>query len=218
MKHTLNYGRITWSYDDFDPTVPCRPNPLVTFSPVKINGKLKHPIFTDKVGLQLLTLKEGKVRSYREAYAEWFSDHYMSDRDLSEGRAFLKWLKSSKQRIEWRPENFHVHEYFQQKNAPKHDPTDEMAQNLSFAIAPVVVEKRKVKLYLEDESVLNLLSLPYGEDRDFLSMVKDYIKSRFQYELWRAPAPPFLDWVKNQGIRPVFSVGQLGLCLSNDKE
>lgn len=213
MKHTLNYGRISWSYDDFDPDVPCRPNPLIKFSPVKINGKLKHPIFTDKVGLALLTLKEKKTVTFRDAYTSWYVDHYMSDRDLTEGRAFLKWLKTNHTSIEWRPQDFKLHEYFLQKDSPRHDPDDELAGGHSFAIAPVVVNERRVKLYIEDESVLTLINLQYGVEKDFIELVSTYVQTRFQYEEWRAPAPTFLDWVKNQGMRPLFSRGQLGLCL-----
>jgi hypothetical protein len=89
-----------------------------------------------------------------------------------------------------------------------------MAEGLSFAIKPVEVAGRKIKLYLQDEAVLNLLNLPYGEDLDFIELVQEYVRLRFQWEAWRAPAPPFLDWVKAQAKRPVFQRGQLGFSLS----
>lgn len=215
MKKTLNYGRITWSYDDFDPQVPCRPNPLITFTPFKINGKLKHPIFTDKVGLSLLLSRGPKTLSFRDAYTTWFCDHYFVDKDLGEGRSFARWVYKNQISIQWKHGDFSLHKYFQQSNSPKHDPGDEMSRGQSFAVKPVEVSNRKVKLYLEDEAVLNLINLPYGEDRDFIELVRNYVRLRFQWEEWRAPAPPFLDWVKSQGQRPVFSSGQLGLCLSN---
>lgn len=217
MKHTLNYGRIRWSYDeDFDSSLPCRPNPLMKFSPIRINGKLRYPNFSDKVALTLLTLKWAQRVNFQEAYKEWFLEQSMKDLELGEGRSFLRWLQKNRLAVNCKETDYSLHAYFLQPNSPKHDASDELSQGHSFAIAPVQVERRTVKLYLEDEAVINLINLPYGVEKDFLHLVKNYVQTRFQYEEWRAPAPTFLDWVKAQGLRPVFSSGQLGLSLSTD--
>lgn len=213
MKNTLSYGRLKWSYGDFDPDKPCRPSPLFTFSPVRINGKLKTPHFTDKITLALMKHKTTEKKFFRDLFVEWYCEGSWIDRDLGEGRSFYRWLQRSNQSIEFRPHDFKLHDYFTQSNAPKHDPNDEMAKGLSFAIRPVQVGERNVKLYLQDECMMNLLTMPFGEDEDFLELVKEYVLLRFQWEKWRAPAPPFLDWVKARAKRPVFSSGQLGFCL-----
>jgi hypothetical protein len=213
MKQTLRYGKLTWAYDDFDPGVPCRPSPLITFSPVRINGKLKHPSFTDKTALALLKHKTETKLLFRNAYIEWMKVGSWMDRDLGEGRSFLRWLQNNHSSIEWKPHDFRFHSYFLQKGSPVHDMHDEMARGLSFAIRPVEVKNRRIKLYLQDEAVLNLISMPFGEDQDFLELVQEYVKLRFQWEEWRAPAPPFIDWVKAHAKRPVFRTGQLGLNL-----
>lgn len=214
MKQRLNYGRISWSYEDFDPKVACRPIPLLTFPSIRINGKLKHLHFSDKVWFQLLKLKSPQKISFKEAYRKWFYDRSWTDHDLGEGRSFLRWLQKNKISIQWNKDDLQFHAFFMLNDAPKHELNDELAQNLSFAIPPVTVEGRKVKLYLQDDAVLGLINMPYGEDHDFLDLVKQYIKLRFQWEQWQAPAIPFLDWVKSQAKRPVFLGGQLGLNMS----
>lgn len=214
MKHTLNYGRITWAYEEeFNPEVPCTPSPLLTFNPIRINGRYKYPNISDKTALGLLKLTGHKLLPFKEAYKEWLAVGPWFDRDLGEGRAFLKWLKDNSCYIQWKKDDFRFHGYFLQEDSPKHDPDDEMAKGLSFSVAPVAVEKRKVKLYLQDEAVLNLINMPYGDEEDFLELIRSYIKMRFQWEKWKAPSPPFLDWVKAQAKRPVFRKGQLGLTI-----
>jgi hypothetical protein len=214
MKQSLSYGKISWAYDDIQTDVSGRPTPLLQFSPVRVNGKLRYPSFSDKVSLSLLKIKTSSKIFYRDAYREWFTQDYMRDRELGEGRSFLRWLQKSHKSIDWRPQDFKLHDYFTDELAPKHALGDEMAQGLSFAIKPVEVGGRKVKLYLQDEAVLNLLNMPYGEDLDFIELVQEYVRLRFQWETWRAPAPPFLDWVKAQAKRPVFQRGQLGFALA----
>ena len=212
MKQSLNYGKLTWSYDDFNPGLPCRPSPFIRFSPVRINGKYRYPMFSDKVALSIIKFKSVSEISFRDAYLEWFREGSWIDRDLGEGRSFMRWLEREKKFILWKPGDFELHAYFTQKDSPKHDPHDEMAKGLSFAVRPVKVNERNVKLYLQDEAVLNLISMPFGEDEDFLKLVEKYVSLRFKWESWRAPAPTFLDWVKAQARRPVFSSGQLGFC------
>lgn len=213
MKQTLNYGKISWAYNDFDPGVHCRPSPFLTFVPIRINGKLRSPKFSDKISLQLLKHKSEKKLLFIDAYKQWVAEGSWIDRDLGEGRAFLRWLQKNKLSIEWKISDMKLHSYFSGEDAPKHDPDDELAFDLSFAVKPVEVDGRKVKLYLQDEAVLSLINMPYGEDQDFLELVSEYVRLRFQLEEWKAPAPPFLDWVKSQAKRPVFLGGQLGLSL-----
>ena len=215
MSKALNYGRISWAYEeDFNAEVPCTPSPLLTFNPVRINRKYKYPSISDKTSLLLLRLEGTKKINFKEAYKEWFCEGTWQDRDLGEGRAFLKWLKTHEYSITWKKDDFKFHPYFLQDDSPKHDPQDEMSRGLSFAITPVEVNQRKVKLYLQDDAVLNLIAMPYGEEEDFLELVKRYIRMRFEWEKWRAPSPPFLDWVKAQARKPLFNKRQLGLSIS----
>jgi hypothetical protein len=210
MKQTLNYGRARYSYDDFDPKVPCRPSPMITFSPIKINNKIKYPSFTDKTALSILKWKAPSQTTFKEAYIEWYCQGFWHEKDLGEGRSFLRWLQKNNTSMTWKPHDFKLHDYFLQKGAPRHDPDDELAKDHSFAIKPVEVNNRRIKLYLEDAAILNLLGLPFGQDQDFIQLVQEYVKCRFQWEEWRAPAPPFLDWVKARGKRPTFMAGQIG--------
>lgn len=214
MSKALNYGRISWAYEEeWNPEVPCTPSPLLTFNPIRINGKYKYPLITDKTSLLLIKLKSQQKILFKDAYKSWLSDGPRIDRELGEGRAFLKWLKNNNYSIDWKKEDFHFHEYFLQRECPRHVPGDEMAIGLSFAVSPVEVGHRKIKLYLKDEAILNLINMPYGEEEDFLDLVRAYIKMRFQWEKWKAPSPPFLEWVKAQAKKPLFSKGQLGLSI-----
>ena len=214
MNKALNYGRISWAYEEeWNPEIPCTPSPLFTFNPIRINGKYKYPLISDKTSLLIINLQNEHKILFKDAYKSWLSDGPRIDRDLGEGRAFLKWLKNKHYSIDWKKNDFKFHDYFLQSECPKHDSGDEMAIGLSFAITPVEVSGRKIKLYLKDEAVLNLINMPYGEETDFLDLVRGYIKMRFQWEKWKAPSPPFLEWVKAQAKKPLFSKGQLGLTL-----
>ncbi len=209
MKQALNYGRITWSYEDTPSWNEERPTPLLKFTPIRVHGQLKTPAFSDRMALLIVKHQTSSRITFREAYLRWCLEG-PNDRDLGEGKSFLLWLKKNNQSIAWEARDYEFHPFFTGKDAPTHDPGDEMAQDLSFAVRPVEVEGRKVKLYLQDEAVLNLISLPYGEDVDFLTLVMTYVSLRFKWEGWRAPAPPFLEWVKGQVLRPTFLPGQLG--------
>lgn len=213
MKQTLNYGRITWGYDDFDPSLPCIPTPLVSFSPVRLNGKLKYFNFTDRQSLELLKFKTDHKITLREAYSRWLDTRFQYDLDIGESRVFLKWLKENKTSIKWSPQDYTPHQYFNQLNSPTHLKNDEFSLGQSFSIAPILVKKRMIKLYLEDESILNLISIKFGEEEHFNSLLRRYILLRFEHAKWQAPAPQFLEWVKVQGKRPLFSSGDLGFIL-----
>jgi hypothetical protein len=214
MKQGLSYGRITWSFEDgFDPSVPCVPSPIFRFNPIRINGKEKCPEFSDKVALRLLRKTGNRRIGFREAYREWYHRSSWVDRDLGEGRAFLRWIERESVAVRISPQDFTLHRYFTTPGAPAHEHSDELGRELSFALSPVEVNARRVKLYLQDDAVLNLLSLPFGYEEDFLKLVRRYVEKRFDWECWKAPAPLFLDWVKSEARRPVFLPGQLGLCL-----
>jgi hypothetical protein len=211
MKQSLSYGRISWSYEDqqqsesFD-----SPTPLVQFSPIRINGKLRTPNISDRTLLALIKYKTENQHPFRDLYREWFINEAFIDRDLGEGRSFHRWLQLQQKSIIWKPHDIKLHPYFTDEASPKHDVNDEMAKDLSFAIRPVEVSGRKIKLYLQDEAVLGLISLKFGEEEDFIELVSLYIRMRFKWETWQAPAPTFLDWVKAQAKRPKFQSGQLG--------
>lgn len=199
--------------DDFDPLLPCRPNPIVTFAPLWVQGRLYHPQFGDHHSLILLRRIRPKRVSFARAYNGWRASGAGEEPELGEGRAFLRWLQKHDLGIEWKEKDFKPHPYFSQKNSPTHDPDDELARDLSFAIRPVKVGGRKIKLYVRDQDMLSLLSMPYGREEDFLELVMRYVAQRFEWESWRAPAPPFLDWVVGHGLRPVFGQGQLGFLI-----
>ena len=110
--------------------------------------------------------------------------------------------------ILWKDGDFKTHFLFE--DGPGFDAMDELSRDHSFSILPVTVMGRVIKLYVEDEAMLALLSLDYGEEENFLSLVRRYIARRIQWEHWRAPAPTFHDWVKVEGKKPVFRSGQLG--------
>lgn len=187
-----------------------RPNPIVTFSPVWAEGRKWFPKFGDRNSLLLLRRNMPKQVSFIRAYRGWRASGAKEEAELGEGRAFLRWLQKYELSIEWHWRDLQPHPYFLHKASPQHDPGDEMAKGLSFCIRPVQVQNRNVKLYVEDQDILGLLNLPYGKEEDFLELVMRYVAQRFDWEGWRAPAPPFLDWVISQGKRPLFQGGQLG--------
>jgi hypothetical protein len=213
MKHRLSYGRISWSYDDFDPKVPCVPTPLVRFSPIKINSRLRTLVFTDRQSLELLKHKTEMKLPIKEVYRLWLRELSIQDLELGEGRSFLKWLRQKNLSVHWTPQDYSLHEYFNYGPSIVQDPNDEYARGHSFSISPVRVNNKMIKLYLEDESILNLLSLPYGEEENFLKLMENYILLRFQLMKGNAPAPLFIDWVRANGKKPLFFLGQMGLCL-----
>ncbi len=213
MKHALNYGRISWSYDDFDPKVPCVPTPLVKFSPFTFNSKLKTLRLTDRQSLDLLKHKTEIKLPIKEAYRVWLKEISFQDLELGEGRSFLKWLKQKNLSIDWKTQDYSLHQYFTTGPSIVHEPHDDFAKGHSFSISPIKVNNRLIKLYLEDESILNLLSLPFGEEENFFKLIESYILLRFQLMKWNAPAPLFIDWLRANGKRPIFHFGQMGLCL-----
>lgn len=211
MKQSLSYGRIKLGYIEDS----LRPTPLINFATVRYQGKPRVPTITDRDSLIILKLRGQKKISFREAYVEAVCRDSRDAHELGEGRALIRWLRKNNKMILWKDGDFKMHSYFE--NGPAFDANDELARDHSFSILPVTVMGRTIKLYIQDEAMLSLLSLQYGEEESFLSLVRRYIARRIQWEHWRAPAPPFIDWVKIEGKRPVFEKGQLGFrpCLES---
>lgn len=187
-----------------------RPISLIQFKPVYFESNLYHPSFGDRTGLLILARKMPKRVSFSRAYSGWRAGGAKDLLELGEGRAFFRWLQRHELSIEWKKEDFIIHPLFTGKDLPRHDPHDEFARGLSFALRPVRVQRRLVKLYLQDQDVLSLLKISAGEERDFLSLVEHYIEMRFHWDTTKRPAPGFLDWVKSINLRPLFRAGQLG--------
>ncbi len=204
MKQSLSYGRIKLGYCEDT----LRPTPLLFFTPIRYQGKPRVPNLTDRDCIIIMKLKADNTVSFRDAYIEAVCRDSREANELGEGRALLRWLRKHRLEIRWKDHDFKMHSFFE--NGPAFDEDDEFSIDHCFSIPPVTVMGRTIKLYIEDEAMLSLLALDYGEEEDFLSLVKRYIARRIQWEHWRAPAPTFLDWVKVEGKRPVFSPGQLG--------
>ncbi|HXH29361.1 MAG TPA: hypothetical protein VNJ01_00990 [Bacteriovoracaceae bacterium] len=210
MKTNKLHGRQLWSLEIYSPEETVRPNPIVTFAPLWTQGRKWFPNPGDKHALLLFKRQMPTKVSFGRAYSGWRASGAREEAELGEGRAFLRWLQKHNISIEWKETDFRPHSYFCHRDAPKHDPKDEMALGLSFAVRPVLVRGRKVKLYVKDNDMLGLLNLPYGNEEDFLELVMSYVGQRFLWDKWRAPAPGFLDWVVSQAKRPVLGPGQLG--------
>ncbi len=215
MKQGLSYGRITLSYeDDYLRTLP-----LFTFSPFRHNGRKILPQISDRDALLILKIRGEKKISFADAYVEAICRGTCHD-EIGEGRALIRWLKKRKLMIEWKKSDFKVRPFFDGADDLFSDSEDAFDREHSFSISPVKVLGRTIKLYVEDEAMITLLQISYGEEEDFLSLIRRYVARRIQWELWRAPAPTFLDWVKVEGKRPVFQKGQLGFrpCLPSHEE
>jgi hypothetical protein len=161
--------------------------------------------------LLLLRRMMQKRVSFPRAYAGFRASGSREENELGEGRAFFRWLQKHDLGIEWSEKDVTPHPLFGDARAPRHDPRDEMARGLSFAIRPVEVQGRKIKLYVNDADMLGLFRMSYGEEVDFMELVSRYVQHRFKWESWRAPAPTFFDWVTSHGKKPQFRPGQIGL-------
>jgi hypothetical protein len=210
MSSMLRYGKVTWTYEDFDPALPCRPIPCFETAPVWHAGKAYPANLGDRTLLLLLKRKMPQEVSFERAYRGWIESGMRERQELGEGRAFFRWLQRHSLSIQWRKKDFRLHPYFLQSGAPRHNPSDPMAQGLNFALAPAQVGKRKVKLYLRDEDILRLLHMPFGQEVDLMELVTRYIAQRFIWQEWHAPAPLFVDWVAALGLRVLVKQGQLG--------
>lgn len=214
MRPSLSYGRVTWGFEEDQH----RPVPVFTFTPVRYQGRPRYPRISDRDGLTLLKLSGKRKISFRDAYIQAICRDPREASEIGEGRSLIRWLKKRDYVIVWKKNDFTLHSFLE--GGPGFDPADELSKDHCFSILPVTVLGRLIKLYIEDDAVLALLSLDYGEEEDFLSLVRRYIARRIQWEHWRAPAPTFLDWVRVQGKRPVFRAGQLGFkaCLASQED
>ncbi len=203
MKQSLSYGRIRLGYEE----EPLRYSPLFSFSPIRYQGRTLVPKISDRDTLSILKLRGDKKIGFREAYVSAVCRDSRDANELGEGRALLRWLRKNKAMILWKDGDFKLRSLFE--SGPDFDVSDELARDHSFSIHPVTVMGRVIKLYVEDEAMLALLSLDFCEEEDFISLVGRYIARRIQWEHWRTPAPTFLDWVRVEGKKPVFSKGQV---------
>ncbi len=208
----LKVGRALY-HTGVDEDVLHSPVPVVKFAPVWLDGRHETPHINDKHALLLLRREAKKQVSFTRAWRGWRYSGAHEAKELGQGRAFLRWLTRHELAIAWGPRDVEVHPYFTHPEAPRHDPRDEFARGMSFALAPVELAGKKVKLYLLDEDVLRLLHLAYGHAEDFTLLVTEYILQRRQWQAWQAPAPPFVEWLLAQGKKPLFKEGQLGLSL-----
>jgi hypothetical protein len=187
-----------------------RPISLIRFKPIYFEGQDYFPNFGDRSTLLIFGRKMPKKVSFIRAYSGWRAGGAKELHELGEGRAFFRWLQRHELSIEWRRDDFLIHPLFSGENIPKHHPEDDFAKGLSFALRPVQVKKRKVKLYLQDGDVLSLLKINSGTEKDFLAIVEDYIEMRFDWDTNQQPAPGFLEWVKSRSLKPAFHQGQIG--------
>lgn len=178
-----------------------------------VRGVKHSPKLGDRTTFLLLQRKMPKEVSFARAYNGWRAGGSREEAELGEGRAFMRWLQRHELGIAWTKHDLQLHPYFLNAEAPKHDPGDEFAKGMSFAIAPVVVQGQQVKLYVQDLDMLRLIHVEFGQEEDFLTLVQRYIEQRHLWTQWKAPAPAFVDWVTSQGRRAVFSLGQLGFSL-----
>lgn len=211
MGQLLRYGKATLTLEDSSPLIT--PTPVVNFKQVYAEGRYWAPRISDKAALQLLKRKMAKQVSYLRAYRGFRASGAKEEKELGEGRAFLRWLIRHELSVAWESEDLQLHPFFGQKDAPRHDPNDEMAMDMSFAIAPVSVNGKKVKLYLADDDVLRLFHMQQGQQEDFLKLVSRYIEQRHQAQARLLPALPFVEWLALQGHRPGFNRGQIGFQL-----
>jgi len=213
MGKNLKYGTATYYYGQDDGRLDCAEGPILRLAPVKVRGVRQNPNLGDRTLLLLLQRKMPKEVTFARAYNGWREGGSREEIELGEGRAFLRWLQRHELGIQWSRQDLQLHPYFQNAKAPRHDPQDETAKGLSFAIAPVEINDRKVKLYVQDLDMLRLIHTNYGHEEDFLTLVKNYVTQRHQWQAWQAPAPSFFDWVSSKGQRAVFLSGQLGFML-----
>lgn len=208
----LRYGKAVYHFEDFNPRRPCCPSPVFSFSTVYAQGEFHSPQITDRTMLKLLRRDTEKRISLARAYEGWLMGGSPEERELGESRAFYRWLMRYDLSILWHKRDFAPHPYFEHSSTAHH-PQDEFAQGMSFAIAPVEVGERKIKMYLEDDDVIRLLSLKDGAPTDFMELMRAYVLKRLAWRERQTQALSFADWVILEGCRPLFSQGQIGLSL-----
>lgn len=209
MKQNLIYGKISWSYEE---QVNCNdlilPVPLFGLNTFKVRGRKIELKFSDKVSFKLLTVTSSKKLPLPQLYQSWEKARDREDEQLGEGRSFLNWMRRNQFSILWKKNDITFHPYFNQTNG-WFDPRDNFLIDHAFSIPSVLVGKRKIKLYIKDEDMLQLLHLPTGEESDFLDLVRGYVSFRLEREKTSFPLAAFVDWVNISGKRPLFRKGDL---------
>jgi hypothetical protein len=213
MKANLNYGKIQWAYEDEEFNQPLIPLPIFSPSPIWINGRHHIPLLSDEIFLKLHFNKGAKEYYFKQAYKDWYLKSPHDQIKFRSDHSFLKYIHQQKIKIILQKNDFTLHPYFSQVDAPKQDKMDDFSEEHHFIIKPIKIENRLVKLYVKDEDIIRMMKIPYGRDYDFLELAKRYIALRWEWEKCHAPAPTFLEWIKNLFLRPVFMRGQLGLKL-----
>lgn len=188
-------------------------NHVIHFRPILIDDKMETPTFDIQSSLKLLKKKSEKKVSFARAYRGWRISGSREEIKLGSGGSFLKWLAHHQLSILWAEDDFYINPLFSGPSSPKHSVDDEYAKDHSFALRPVMVRNRSIKLYISDQHMFRLLNYHHGESADFLDLIKLYITFRFDWEKWEVPIPLFLDWMISHQKRPVFQKGQVGLFL-----
>lgn len=188
-------------------------SPLIQFKAIYFNNKLETPSFDDLSSLLILRKTGHKKVSFMRAYHGWRMGGSKDQINVGRGKSFLRWMNHHQLSILWEKEDFEINPLFSGTSMPKHFSDDEYAKDHSFAIRPVIVGGKAIKLYITDQHMLRLINFDHGQPEDFLELVKHYISHRFDWEKWKVPSPFFLDWIISHQKRPVFKTGQVGLCI-----
>lgn len=212
MAKSLKYGGAVYHYGDYDLQEGCTPSPVMKLRSIQIRGKKYNPNLGDRTILLLLQRKMEKKVSFSRAYTGWREGGSREEHELGEGRAFLRWIQRHELGISWEEGDIALHPYFIDDQAPRHNPQDETAKGMHFAIAPIEVNGRRIKLYVEDQDMLRIIHTPYGRELDFGVLLKKYLMARLKWLEWQAPAPTLMEWLRSTGHKPLFSRGQLGFC------
>ena len=199
----MSVARITAPFSSHELT------PLIQFKEVWHQGSFHAFNPDDLYALMILQKITSKQVSYERAFRGWKNAPFLHER-RSVGRAFYSWLAKHQLSIIWKESDFQINPLLTSALAPRHDQDDELARNHSFVIRPQMVDGRSIKLYVQDQDMIKLLSLHMGEVEPLTSLTRHYITQRLKWEKSLMPAPTFLDWIIATGKRAYVSEGELG--------
>ena len=183
--------------------------PLIQFKDVWHEGRFHSFEPDDLSALLILQKNTEKKVSYVRAFRGWKTSGLQIER-RSDGRAFNAWLNKYKLSVLWESGDFIVNPLLSSQKAPRHDPTDELAEGHSFVIRPTMVDGRHIKLYVQDPDMIKLLNLHLGRKVSFSELTRSYIENRLKWQKGNILAPTFLDWIIATGVRPHVEEGELG--------